>query len=194
MHHPHLRSKVEAAERGDFFSISPKKDCSVGLIKIVSYLVIFMAGAVLGLSLTSHFSPYQFSQAELYFPSTIYSSNCGKQNSTFENFISPTNLMHDMSDDELFWRASLAPRKKSYPFKRVPKIAFMFMTRGPLPLLKLWERFFAGHEKLFTIYVHSLPGYKLEVNVTSPFFGRQIKSEVRILSCLYWNIFVNACC
>ncbi|RYR55576.1 hypothetical protein Ahy_A06g030767 [Arachis hypogaea] len=33
--------------------------------------------------------------------------------------------------------ASFGPRIKDYPFKRVPKVAFMFLTKGPLPLAPL---------------------------------------------------------
>ncbi|KAL0372168.1 UNVERIFIED_CONTAM: hypothetical protein Scaly_0898400 [Sesamum calycinum] len=56
----------------------------------------------------------------------------------------PSTLMHNMSDKELFGKASSFPRLEKYPFKRVPKIAFMFLTKGPLPLAPLWERFFQG--------------------------------------------------
>ncbi|ONK57745.1 uncharacterized protein A4U43_C09F3660 [Asparagus officinalis] len=154
-----------------------EEDWSIRLIKVVSFMVVFMAGAVLGLSLTSHITPYFHTQSELFFPKRMYSTNCAKDNTSLASFVSPSNLMHDMSDDELFWRASLVPKKEKFPFKRVPKVAFMFMTRGALPLLKLWEMFFAGHEGFYSIYVHSLPGYKLIVNDSSPFYGRQIRSE-----------------
>ncbi|KAL0323780.1 UNVERIFIED_CONTAM: hypothetical protein Scaly_2345100 [Sesamum calycinum] len=66
---------------------------------------------------------------------------CNNEALTLEQWIKfPTNLMHKMSDEELFWRASFVPRVKKYPFQRVPKIAFMFLTKGPLPLAPLWER------------------------------------------------------
>ena len=68
--------------------------------------------------------------------------------------------------------------KDEYPFNRVPKVAFMFLTRGPLPLLPLWERFFRGHEKYFSIYVHTPRNYALNVSSESPFYGRQIPSKV----------------
>uniref|UniRef100_A0A803MMG4 Core-2/I-branching beta-1,6-N-acetylglucosaminyltransferase family protein n=1 Tax=Chenopodium quinoa TaxID=63459 RepID=A0A803MMG4_CHEQI len=71
----------------------------------------------------------------------------------------------------------MVPRIQGYPFKRVPKVAFMFLTRGPLPLLPLWERFFEGHEDFFSIYVHTLPGFILNVSPYSVFFGRQIPSQ-----------------
>lgn len=90
----------------------------------------------------------------------------------------PSELLHTMSDEELFWRASFVPKLKNYPFTRVPKIAFMFLTKGPLPLAPLWERFLKGHEDLYSIYIHSLPSYKANYSPTSIFYGRQVPSQV----------------
>lgn len=90
----------------------------------------------------------------------------------------PKELNHNLSDEELLWRASMVPKVVEYPFKRVPKVAFMFLTRGPLPLLPLWERFFKGYEQYYSIYVHTIPGFVLEVSPDSVFFGRQIPSKV----------------
>ncbi|KAL8201300.1 hypothetical protein R6Q57_012639 [Mikania cordata] len=102
-----------------------------------------------------------------------------QSNSNLDHWITPpSNLIHTMSDKELFWRASFVPQVTKYPFKRVPKIAFMFLTKGPLPLAPLWERFFKGHESLFSIYIHSLPSYEPRFPSTSVFFNRQIPSQV----------------
>ncbi|GMP95021.1 hypothetical protein CsSME_00044239 [Camellia sinensis var. sinensis] len=90
----------------------------------------------------------------------------------------PSNLMHSMTDKELLWMASFAPRIKKYPFTRVPKIAFMFLTKGPLPIAQLWERFFKGHQGLYSIYIHSLPSYQVEFPSSSVFYKRQIPSQV----------------
>lgn len=90
----------------------------------------------------------------------------------------PSKLFHNMTDTELFWRASLVPRIRTYPFKRVPRIAFMFLTKGPLPLAPLWERFFKGHEGLYSIYIHSLPSYVAQFAPSSVFHKRQIPSQV----------------
>ncbi|XP_047971915.1 glycosyltransferase BC10-like [Salvia hispanica] len=90
----------------------------------------------------------------------------------------PSNLIHRMSDEELFWRATLVPRVSKYPFERVPKVAFMFLTKGPLPLAPLWERFFKGHEGKYSIYIHSLPSYEADFPSGSVFYKRQIPSQV----------------
>ncbi|KAG2334279.1 hypothetical protein Bca52824_005459 [Brassica carinata] len=87
-------------------------------------------------------------------------------------------LMHNMTDEELLWRASFWPRRKGYPFKRVPKIAFMFLTKGPLPLASLWERFLKGHEGLYSVYVHPDPSYTAKFPADSVFYKRQIPSQV----------------
>ncbi|KAG8381830.1 hypothetical protein BUALT_Bualt05G0013600 [Buddleja alternifolia] len=91
---------------------------------------------------------------------------------------SQSNVMHNLSDNELFWRASSVPRIKRYPFKRVPKIAFMFLTKGPLPLSPLWERFFKGGDGRYSIYVHSLPSFRDDFSPSSVFYKRQIPSKV----------------
>ncbi|CAI9300411.1 unnamed protein product [Lactuca saligna] len=67
---------------------------------------------------------------------------------------------------------------KEYPFKRIPKIAFMFLARGPLPLSPLWEKFFEGNEGLYSIYVHSLPSYSPDFPTSSVFYGRQIPCQM----------------
>lgn len=104
---------------------------------------------------------------------------CFQETSNIETWIRPpSTLLHTMNDTELLWRASFAPRRKNYPFKRVPKIAFMFLTKGPLPMAPLWERFFKGHESLYSIYIHSLPTYTADFPPSSVFYSRQIPSQV----------------
>lgn len=104
-----------------------------------------------------------------------------QESSSLERWIRPPStsaLWHEMNDTELFRRASSVPKIKGYPFKRTPKIAFMFLTRGPLPLAPLWDKFFKGNEKLYSIYIHSLPSYEPGFLPSSSFYGRQIPSQV----------------
>lgn len=91
-------------------------------------------------------------------------------------------LMHSMDDDELFWRASMAPKIQQFPYKHVPKIAFLFLTKGPLPLTPLWDLFFKGHEGFYSIYVHPHPSYNGLALEDSVFHGRRIPSKVSTLS------------
>ncbi|KAK6925275.1 Glycosyl transferase, family 14 [Dillenia turbinata] len=91
---------------------------------------------------------------------------------------SPSHLMHNMDDDELFWRASMVPRVVKCPYKRLPKVAFMFLTRGPLPLGPLWEKFFKGNEGLYSIYVHMHPSFNLTIHEDSVFYMRRIRSKI----------------
>ncbi|KVH97975.1 uncharacterized protein LOC112511667 [Cynara cardunculus var. scolymus] len=104
---------------------------------------------------------------------------CFEEPISLQNLIKPpSNYLHIMNDSELLWRASLVPQIKEYPFKRLPKIAFMFLTRGPLPLSPLWEKFFEGNEGLYSIYVHSLPSYKPNFSTSSVFYRRQIPGQM----------------
>ncbi|KAM0000862.1 putative glycosyl transferase, family 14 [Helianthus debilis subsp. tardiflorus] len=60
------------------------------------------------------------------------------------------------------------------------KIAFMFLTPGPLPLSPLWELFFKGHKGLFSIYVHPHPSYNDTTPHDSIFYGTRITSQVSL--------------
>ena len=87
-------------------------------------------------------------------------------------------LMHSMDDNELFWQASMVSRVQQFPYKHVPKVAFMFLVKGPIPLAPLWELFFKGHEGFYSIYVHPHPSYNASVPEDSVFHGRKIPSKV----------------
>ncbi|KAJ3672246.1 hypothetical protein LUZ60_006967 [Juncus effusus] len=104
---------------------------------------------------------------------------CPKESNGLDRWIKPPkDLVHTMSDEELLWRASFVPTIKKYPFERRPKVAFMFLTRGPLPLSPLWEKFFKGHEGFYSIYVHALPSYLANFTSESVFYKRFIPSKV----------------
>ncbi|KAK7306911.1 hypothetical protein VNO77_39537 [Canavalia gladiata] len=94
-----------------------------------------------------------------------------------KEFIEPSHVMHDMSDEELLWRASMTPKIHEYPFDRVPKVAFMFLVRGPVPLAPFWEKFFEGHKGYYSIYVHSNPSYNGTDPESPVFLGRRIPSK-----------------
>ncbi|KAE8735245.1 UPF0587 [Hibiscus syriacus] len=139
------------------------------------YLAICIAFSIISIYTIQHFG--------IYSVITTVKSNfvtCDEQpdNSLDHWRKPPSNLLHSMSDKELFWRASFTPRIKKYPFRRVPKIAFMFLTKGPLPLSPIWERFFNGHDGRYSVYIHSLPSFKAEFPPSSVFYGRHIPSQV----------------
>ncbi|KAL3814553.1 hypothetical protein ACJIZ3_015821 [Penstemon smallii] len=167
-------------------------DSSISLLKLMSILIIFVVGVVVGLASSSHIDRYFTFQSDQFnlnhpyvdtrqfcFNTPKIVVNCAREDClSMDSFIKPHNLSHRMKDDELFWRASLVPQKEEFPFKRVSRVAFMFMTRGPLPMLPLWERFFKGQDvEKYSIYVHTLPGFELNVTNTSVFYGRQIPSQ-----------------
>ncbi|XP_048626881.1 uncharacterized protein LOC125594931 [Brassica napus] len=80
-------------------------------------------------------------------------------------------------EEELMWRALEVQERPSTVKK---KWAFMFLTRGKLPLAKLWERFFNGHQGLFSVYVHTSNLSYVDDGIpeTSPFYRRRIPSKL----------------
>ncbi|KAI3847680.1 hypothetical protein MKX03_008858 [Papaver bracteatum] len=93
---------------------------------------------------------------------------------SFEDWVAPPeNLWHSMSDEELMWRAFMAPKVAEYPYNRTPKVEFMFLARGILPLGPLWEMFFKGHDpRLYSIYLHCSPEFTEEPPESSVFYKR----------------------
>jgi len=182
----------------DFKVMLTRNEPITGLAKVVAFLVIFALGVVAGLWVSAGIRRSQES---------IVTRSIGFQGSgggiccrpdldpRFEEFVAPTRLMHDMTDEELFWRATLVPAAARYPFERVPKVAFMFLTRGPLPLAPLWDRFFAGagDAGLFSVYVHATPGYRPDFPPASAFYRRLVPSQVRCSTPRHGSSFVDVC-
>ncbi|VFQ79283.1 unnamed protein product [Cuscuta campestris] len=97
---------------------------------------------------------------------------------TLQEYLKPPPCMHGMSDEELLWRASHVPKVKKAPFTYRPKVAFMFLARGTLPLAPLWEQFFRGHDGLYSIYIHSQPSFSGVAHEEGHVFrGRRIPSK-----------------
>ncbi|KAF3961932.1 hypothetical protein CMV_013502 [Castanea mollissima] len=158
--------------------------CLHKLVQILSFLVVFVAGIVIGLATTSNINRHFINNRQSFSSSFVpVHKSCDNVNEecfcgSLKGYLRTKNVSHSMSDEELLWRASLMPKKEEYPYKRVPKVAFMYLTRGPLPMLPLWEKFFNGQDPdLFSIYVHAPPGFYLNVSMDSPFYHREIPSQ-----------------
>ncbi|XP_014634078.1 uncharacterized protein [Glycine max] len=92
-----------------------------------------------------------------------------------------TSLMHNMTYQELFLKASsMISGTQDFTEQTVPKVAFMFLARGPLPLAPLWEKFFKGHDGFYSIYLHQHPCFSETMPEDSVFYGRNIPSEVSL--------------
>ncbi|KAH1049615.1 hypothetical protein AAZX31_08G044000 [Glycine max] len=156
-----------------------------------SHVLVFASGLLIGITLiTFSFKNlslnFQFHQ--LFLPSLsphsdpiLISALNNQTKVTIHSILRPTKAaMHDMTEEELLWRASMVPMIKELPYNHTPKVAFMFLTKGSVLLAPLWERFFKGNEAFYSIYVHSLPSFNDTVPQTSVFHGRRIPSkEVR---------------
>ncbi|RAL43902.1 unnamed protein product [Cuscuta campestris] len=147
-------------------------------LRLLQFLLLFL-GICVAFSLVSMYTVRYFGIQTTVPMLQSGLESCYQEISSLENWIRPpSHLLHNLNDTELLWRASFVPQVKDYPFKRKPRIAFMFLTRGPLPLAPLWEKFFKGNEELYSIYIHSLPSYTPDFNTSSVFYGRQIPSQV----------------
>ncbi|MED6149255.1 hypothetical protein PIB30_060651 [Stylosanthes scabra] len=104
------------------------------------------------------------------------------QSSSFVLSPGPANynssyVWHNMNDKELLRAASKAIRNETYLAHHVPKVAFLFLVRGPVLLAPLWQKFFEDNEGKYSIYVHSNPSYDSSIPESSVFRGRRIPSK-----------------
>ena len=176
-------------------SVSKLFNTQVHFVKFLTYILILGFGVTIGVILSFYLKDctfsLQFTQLSVSAlprkaslppppppppitkPQVINDSHVG-----LKEFLKPPPVMHDMDDEELMWRASMTAKIPEYPFERVPKVAFMFLTRGPLAFAPLWEQFFKGNEGYYSIYVHSNPSYNAAQPESPMFRGRRIPSKV----------------
>ncbi|XP_058105696.1 glycosyltransferase BC10 [Magnolia sinica] len=88
----------------------------------------------------------------------------------------PISLPDELDDLALFRRAALASLSPPPP-PPTPKIAFLFLTNSDLSFAPLWERFFAGHDPLFNIYIHADPTSRLHPPSSGVFHNRFIPGK-----------------
>ncbi|KAD6119666.1 hypothetical protein E3N88_10937 [Mikania micrantha] len=98
------------------------------------------------------------------------SSSCSGHENT------PVVPSRELTDEENAARVVITEILKSSPATpNNPKVAFMFLTPGPLPFEMLWDKFFQGHDGRFTVYVHAS---REQPAHASPYFRRRnIRSE-----------------
>ncbi|KAK9277460.1 hypothetical protein L1049_007004 [Liquidambar formosana] len=160
-------------------------------LNLLSYFIFFVFGLSFGIITSFHLKNLSFNlqfgqlspsvstpPATPLPPSSYLVANSSNTNRTgLKEYLKPPSVMHDMDDEELLWRASMTPRISEFPFDRVPKVAFMFLTKWSVTLAPLWEKFFKGHEGLYSIYVHSHPFSNETESESSVFHGRRIPSQ-----------------
>ncbi|CAI9756054.1 unnamed protein product [Fraxinus pennsylvanica] len=167
----------------------------LSLVKLLFGLFFFVFGLTFGIILCFHYKSFSLNLLFTNGKLSIFSSQSSASASSSSSSVStppvmstsntstydpepPNVIMHNMSDEELLWRASMTPRIQEFPFKRRPKIAFMFLIRGPILLAPLWELFFKGNEELYSIYVHSDPAFNESDPQGSVFYDRRVPSKV----------------
>jgi hypothetical protein len=155
------------------------------LINVLSLFFLFGCGLATGVILSSYLNNISFNLQISHF-SFSTTTTTTTASPTFKlpprvglkEYLKVPDVKHDMDEKELLWRASVTPNIREFPFDRVPKVAFMFLTKGPVLMAPLWEKFFKGHDGLYSIYVHSSPSYNESEPESPVFHGRRIPSKV----------------
>ncbi|KAF5751908.1 hypothetical protein HS088_TW02G00927 [Tripterygium wilfordii] len=162
-------------------SRSKKREVRGWSLQIITTIVFFLSIAslviILGLD-DDHVKKFLVSE-ELCFPELPASSVCSNRSINLEDLIAPKDMLHWTNDEERLLLASMVPGISEYPRNHTPKVAFMFLSWGRLPLAPLWERFFKGHEGLYSIYLHTSPEFSEGPPESSVFHKRRIPSKVR---------------
>ncbi|PSR84713.1 Glycine dehydrogenase [Actinidia chinensis var. chinensis] len=150
------------------------------LHSLITHFLVFSSGLAIGITCSSYLNRSFSSNCELNHQPRIPLPNTPTNiaNQTTSSFTHEVMILHEMEDEELMWRASMVPRIREFQLTEfVPKIAFLFLTRGPLPLAPMWEKFFKGHEGLYSIYVHTNPSFNGTMPPNSVFYGRRVPSK-----------------
>ncbi|KAI3774534.1 hypothetical protein L1987_49092 [Smallanthus sonchifolius] len=92
-------------------------------------------------------------------------------------FVKKADVTYD-DDTSLFQLASRVNPKPS-PVGAPKRLAFMFLTTGPLPLAPLWELYFNQTIKqdLYNIYIHADPNFRQDLLFQGVFNNRTIPSK-----------------
>ncbi|KAF7819979.1 glycosyltransferase BC10-like [Senna tora] len=135
-------------------------------INHIYHLVFFTIGISLGIVTTLYFKSFSFQlQYFLNYHVTTPSSSsplpqyyqppappASAPDSSVSNTASNSmtrskvfDLVHNMSDQELFLKA-IEVEEGMKSNTSIPKVAFLFLAKGALPLGPLWEKFFKGNE------------------------------------------------
>ncbi|CAH1416985.1 unnamed protein product [Lactuca virosa] len=110
------------------------------LSNLLSLILFFAFGLCVGIILTFHLKNVSFNlQFTQFSLSTTTNTNTAVPADVITtpqttppppkvglgSYLNPPELMHDMTDEELIWRASMVPKVRDYPFERIPKVAFI---------------------------------------------------------------------
>ncbi|CAI7909960.1 unnamed protein product, partial [Closterium sp. NIES-54] len=110
---------------------------------------------------------------------TDYSArNDGQADSGVESSPSIKANVSDQLDADFLLRYKAGRVGLTEASIQTSKLAFLFMTRGRLPLAPFWERFFKGHEGFFSIYIHTAREFRYKPGeLPSAFEGAHIPSQ-----------------
>lgn len=182
-----MKNQQSQSQKAMFGSFTNLFNAEFQIFHLLSLFLFFGCGVIFGIILGFSLKDFSFNLkiTQLSQPPSSSSSPSPSLPPGFSRvwpreYLKVPNIKHDMEEEELLWRASLSPKIHEYPFERVPKVAFLFLVKGPVLLAPLWEKFFKGYEDLYSIYVHSSPSFN-EAQGEPPgsvFYGRRIPRKV----------------
>nr|XP_043627158.1 glycosyltransferase BC10-like [Erigeron canadensis] len=86
---------------------------------------------------------------------------------------------HEEDDENELFQLAGGSSTEMLPASAQKKIAFMFLTTGPLPMAPLWERYFnrTKRKNLYNIYIHADPNLQYDLIFQGVFTNRTIPSK-----------------
>lgn len=114
-----MSNKGEKNDLESRLPVSVTRDSTVSLLKVLTTLIVFVVGVVIGLTSSSHIDRYFTFQAEQIIANNALADTVSRANNnnnnngncsvcekedclSMESFVRPKILIHGMSDDELF--------------------------------------------------------------------------------------------
>ncbi|PWA96696.1 core-2/I-branching beta-1,6-N-acetylglucosaminyltransferase family protein [Artemisia annua] len=136
-----------------------------GQIKGPTWIIVLLSMVCMFL-VVAYLYPPQTSSACYIFSA----SSC----ETFTSWLPPA--LRQLSDEEIASHVVISNILNTPPMPtKNPKIAFMFLSPGSLPLERLWDKFFQGHEGRFSVYIHA--SREKPVHTSRYFLNREIRSD-----------------
>ncbi|XP_047331968.1 uncharacterized protein LOC124935588 [Impatiens glandulifera] len=160
----------------------------------ITGFLLFFAGIAIGITLRSHLKDFSFTYSldpqlslpnplpltSLWSPTQETTTDSGNMGTVkINNFMGQDHKEDD--DQDLINRVLKMDSPAIRGSTPAGKVAFLFLTKGSLPMAPLWEKFFEKHKGNFSVYVHTHPLYNWTLPKRLCFYGSIIPSKHLLL-------------